>query len=263
MTKTGVAASAQSGYSAGAPVDIAAAALPERLATDLAFAGLSRDRKVPSRLLLLAANPVGVWEGLLRASPPISVVAETDEAAIAARIAAAALIPTQEGEIDVFVGNRDRDRWVMRPHDVALWMSPTRDTWRARVRDVDAALAPGAYLAIVGAGPLTRVMSRLRPGGLPMCQGAANPCRVGETFEYQAEGIWRLFGMRSAAFGVLRISADRIGRPDLADRLEAAYRLALLERGTPMTWSVGVWIGRKRHNYEDAATSSGLRSAHR
>lgn len=246
MTKPGVAVSAQSSYPAGAPLDVPAAALPERLATDLAFGGLSRDRKVPSRLLLLAANPVGVWEGLLRASPPISVVADTDEAAVAARIAAAASIPTPEGEIDVFVGNRDRDRWVMRPHDVALWISPTRHTWRSRVRDVDAALTPRGRLAIVGAGPLARVVSRLRPGGLPLCHGSDDPRRVSEAFSYRTEAIWRLYGMRSATFGGLRIAAERIRRPDLADRLEAAYRLALLERGAPRAWAVGVWIGRKQ-----------------
>ena len=244
MTITGGPASDPSEATASAwPLEVAA--LPERLAIDLAFSRLSRPLAEGTRFLLISSNPIAIAEALLRVSTPVSILHESGEAATAAIDRSAGFRGPQSSRVATFVTDDDLRSGVVQAHDAALWIAPDRGTWRGRVNAIDNVLEEGSHLAIVGAGPMGRVATRLRPGGFPVLACSENAYRVGTEFGYRTETRMSLYGLRSALYGAMRIAAERFRRLDLADRFEAAYRLALLDARPNRASAIGVWIGQK------------------
>jgi hypothetical protein len=231
------------GATDGSWLDVAS--LPERLAIDLAFASVSSPRVELSRFLLIASSPTAISEALLRVSTPVSLVVESEEAAARIQSLTATSLVGVRAEMEIFVADDDLGAMPKRAHENAIWIAPERRTWRDKVRGIDAALSDRARLAIIGAGRLARLALAVRPNGLPLCGNAANPREVGQTFGYRTETTFAILGMRSAMYGTMRLAADRIGRHDVADRLEAAYRLALIEPAASTGSAISVWTGRK------------------
>jgi len=126
-----------------------------------------------------------------------------------------------------------------------LWAFPRRQTWLARAAEIDAFLAPDGLLAVIGSGPLERPLSVLRPSGSGFTRGAIDTRQVAQRLPYRTVKRWWLYGLRSGAWALLRAVADVVGRPDLADRFEAAFQLDLVETRKPMMWRTGIWVGRK------------------
>lgn len=127
----------------------------------------------------------------------------------------------------------------------ALWIAPQHSTWRAQARDLDALLRPGGVVAVIGGGPLAVLLARLRPEGAGFSRGAVHIGDVARLLGYSTVGRWWLYGPRSAGWGCLRIAVERLGRPDLVDRFEAAFQSSLVETTKPGLWSIGLWVGRK------------------
>lgn len=194
------------------------ASLPILLAIDLAVAALINACQPEDRLLVLASAASIREEVAFRCSGQATMVAAASE------------VPAEEAD---------------RGFSAALWIAPERSTWRSGATAVDAVLAPGGCLVVVGAGMLVR--SPLRPAALAPVSRAADSRRPGQALGYQTLDTWRLYGLRSAGWATLRVAADLLRRPYLADRFEAAYRLSMVMPGKLRGPSaVSVWIGRKR-----------------
>ena len=196
------------------------ASLPTLLAIDHAFAALAHASvSREPRLLVIGA------EGVLREEVAVRCSRE------ATMVAAHELDGTSRGS----------------PYAAALWIAPQRSSWRRAARALDAALAPGGCLAVIGGGPLAQ--APLRPGVLAALAAASDARRIGRAVGYRTLGMWRLYGLRSAGLAALRIAADVLRQPHLADRFEAAYCLSL---GAPAELrgpaGISIWVGRRpRH----------------
>jgi hypothetical protein len=260
-TTTGPSSGLGEGATNGSRLDFAS--LPELLAIDLAFASVSIPGVELSRLLLIASSPTAISEALFRVSTPVSLVVESEEAAVSIQSLRAASLLGVDAEMDIFVAGDDLGAMPKRAHENAIWIAPERHTWRSRVRGIDAALSDRARLAIIGSGPLARLALASRPNSLKLCGNAANPRHVGQAFGYRTETTFAILGMRSALYGTMRLAADRIGRHDVADRLEAAYRLALIEPAASAGSAISVWTGRKaREGMHGGASPSAMNSVH-
>jgi hypothetical protein len=211
---------------------------------DLAIAAISDARGSEVPVELVASQPGSVGELMARLEMPMTIVAMSSAVADAARQAATEGLEPGLLGIEVTLADASQSSRPVR-HLAAVWMAPERSTYRRLAQDIDASLAPGALLAVIGAGPLAVVRSRLGNGHGEVQSTGVDPASVGSALGYRTIATWRLLGLRSLAWAGLRAGAERVRRPDLADRFEASYRLALDAGDRARLWSMGVWVGRK------------------
>jgi hypothetical protein len=121
-----------------------------------------------------------------------------------------------------------------------LWIRPDVGSWKRDLPDVLDVVPRGGRLAIIGGGPLEWPRSRVRRSAIVSADAEA----VGLTAGLDEIDRWRLVGPASTAMAVARLVAGRLGRDDLQDRFEAAYRERLLTDGP--VWTIGVWLGQRR-----------------
>jgi hypothetical protein len=215
--------------------------LPERLALDIAVSHLESAGTGPA--LVIPNSPVGVTESLARFTSAV-IIATSDkslERFAAKTIESRVNIHPDAVVMPTVVGTKLRFRSV----EKVLWLWPTQDTFDANSAFIERYVAAAATIAVIGAGPLDRwrlAMSRPSPFSR---KRPADPFMVGRRLGFAEEEAWRLLGLRSAVCAPLRIAAMKLGRLDAADRLEAAYRLRLIEARMPRLWAIGVSIGRR------------------
>jgi len=154
-------------------------------------------------------------------------------------------LPALAGEI------RQRiPRWSAADARAALWVEPRTVDWRAELASLAGALPPGAPLVVVASLPLARLLPESRawgsvalgqqPGGLRRLRRALP--RAGFVLE-AAHGAHAL-----PAIGLSLLSriAERLGRPELADRLHFAARLRYCVAGPPVALAtVALLLARK------------------
>ena len=228
------------------PQDIATraptlASLPERLALDISVSRLEQDGSGPA--LLLTGSAAAVTEALSRLTCPVTIVVPTNDLARdAAGIVGSGIHPNPDtirvSTIDAFDGR------TQAPIEKVMWFKPTEDTLDAGIALIERTVADSATIAVIGAGPLDRWRVTARRERRHRPPRPTDPFLVGSRLGFATEQEWRMLGLRSAARAPIRIIAAKLGRWDVADRMEATYRLALIESGKPALWSIGVWVGR-------------------
>jgi hypothetical protein len=208
---------AEDGLAAGDP------SLADLLALDFAVAALEQT-DLPGGFMLIAPTLRIASDAVVRFEHPPAVVLEPG--------GISAALP---GVVSVPHGRYQR----------MLWAFPQRPSWRSWVGQVDAFLAPGGLLAVIGSGPLERPLSALRRNGSGFTRGAIDTRVVARRLRYRTITRCWLYGVRSGVWALLRAAADVFGRPDLADRYEAAFQLDLVEITKPIVWRTDIWVGRK------------------
>lgn len=180
-----------------------AAPLEYRLALDLAFASFAREDAPGAALLVLAASdPSLVFEVGARVTGPLAIV-------------------------------DDRTRWEQlrggETYPCGVWACPSRGTSDGQLQALSALLGEGALLGVVVPGRLRAVVERARQPGQrhrqPWNGGAVGQALAAQG--YRLERAYGLGGPRALAFALAGRLVARLGRPDLADRCEAGYRLSL------------------------------------
>jgi hypothetical protein len=185
----------------------------------LVFAALDRGGLNADPLLVAGATDRTMSELLARSVGPIALVGED---------------ASLEATTNVESGFRR-----------SLWLAPDTHDWQHTATRIDGQLSQGGWLAIIGSGPLAGALERVRPGALGIPKGTARPQQIRRFLNYRAAGEWRLYGARSAAWAALRMAADHVGRPDLADRWQAAFQQALVEPATCKLCGIRVSLSRK------------------
>jgi hypothetical protein len=218
------------------------ASLPEQLALDLSVAFVEQWHA--GRWLLLANSPSAVTEALARLTSPVTVVTPTRRLArMTEQIVASGIHPDPRSvnvsTTDEFPGRTNS------PIDKVLWLQPSEETLETGIAMISGSVDQRAVIAVVGVGPLHRWRLTMQRDRHIRESRPCDPFVVTAKLGCESEQEWRLLGLRSAALTPFRIAAARIGRWDLVDRLEAAYRLRLIEARTPRLWAVGVSIGRR------------------
>ena len=207
--------------------------LEYRLAFDLAFARLAEERRVEHPILLVASASVFVQETLARAAAPVTVLAESARMADIGRSPAGpdALWPQTRVEV---LGPDSDPPSATGGYKGAIWASPQPLTWRRCLGALDGALTDGALLALLVAGTGAPLLASLRTGWAPgePAWTAAKLQRKLEHLGYRTKRVYYLGGPRGVVWAAMSRVAGVIGRPDLADRYEAGYRLALADVGS-------------------------------
>jgi hypothetical protein len=218
------------------------ASLPERLALDISVAHLEQNGSGPA--LVLTDSAAAVTEALSRLTCPVTIAVPTNDLARdAAGIIGSGIHPSPD---TIRVSTTDAfDGRAQSPIEKVLWFKPTESTLNAGIALIETTVAPTAAIAVIGVGPLDRWRVTARRERGHRSARRTDPFIVGSRLGYATEQEWRVLGLRSAARAPVRIIAAKLGRWDVADRMEATYRLALIESGKPALWAIGVWIGRR------------------
>jgi len=217
--------------------------LPQLLAFDLAATALSLDAEPDVRLLLIGSTEAMAEDILARCEWPITIL--TDSAATYQAVQAAA-DRVGGGRVTVtrVSGSRSEPAGALRSGR-ALWVAPDRSNWRTGAAIIDQYLGSGGRLAVISNGPLSVLRALLRRAEPGVSPGRMDPREIADALGYQTLASWRLYGLPSLAWAVLRLTADRLSRPDMADRFEAAFRLSLPGNDTRRLWSTGIWVGQR------------------
>jgi hypothetical protein len=216
-------------------------ALADATAVDVALASLMASfPDEPEPLLAIASGESAFAAVLQRFNGPLTVSAEKTTVGEAIASAAAAGWGSVD-TVDLAVATRGSHGAGFRR---ALWMSPDPDSWRTSAERLDSALAAGAFVAIVGGGPLS-AMRRRTGSDASLFDRAADPFMIVRTLRYETVAEWHVYGLYSVWWALLRRAASALGRPHLSDRFEAGYRVAMLRGDASGPWSIGVCVGRK------------------
>jgi hypothetical protein len=133
-------------------------------------------------------------------------------------------MPALDGEIDQRLPWRD---WPERA-GAALWVEPLRQSWRAELRSLARALPGGAPLVVVVSRPLARLLpARPLASDAPLglaCGGVGKLRRALHRSGFGLEGEYGLHTPLAVCLHQLGSQLDRLGRPDLGDRLHFAAR---------------------------------------
>lgn len=115
------------------------------------------------------------------------------------------------------------------PPDGALWVEPPAETWRSDLAALSDALPSGAPLVVVASRPLARLLPEtrawakhslgLRPFGLAQLR------RELASSGFVLEANHGFHSPVAIALNALGQRLERLGRPDLGDRLHFAARL--------------------------------------
>lgn len=134
------------------------------------------------------------------------------------------------------------------PAPAALWVEPAATDWQAELASLAAALAPGATLVIVASRPLARRLPERGRAVAPLRSASRATAPAAAPLGLRIGGIDRLrractragfriaavYGIHSAlaiGLNLLGLLAERLGRPDLGDRLHVAARLRYCTAG--------------------------------
>lgn len=201
--------------------------LEYRLAFDLAAAALRDCDDGESPLLLVVSLPALVEEARVR----WPVVAVMDD------------VPAPSADGSALA---DR-RWIGATYRKGMWAAPQSVTWRARLEAIDAVLADGALLGILTAGPWAWLLALFRSAlasGEPRWPIAGLGGELARR-RFRVAHAYGLGGVESALWAALGRLSARAGRDDLADRCEAAYRLALAAPRAPRLAAFSLLVFRK------------------
>lgn len=131
-----------------------------------------------------------------------------------------------------------------------LWIEPLSATWNSDLHLLLTGLAFAAPLVIVASRPLARLIPEraswdgqplgLKPGGLGRLRRALTQMR------WTVESSYGIHSALAIALSVVGQQLERIGRPDLGDRLHFAARLRYCNEGvfSPLS-TVAVLVVRK------------------
>ncbi|MFN8633878.1 MAG: hypothetical protein U0893_08495 [Chloroflexota bacterium] len=192
----------------------ATARLEYRLALDLAFSAVMSRCGPESPVLSIASTRTLCYEAALRSRTIDTVACESAWA------------------VDV------PDPGVLRPvADLseiqsgaagAVWFSPSRQTWQERLAQVERVLAPGGILAVLtaGSGSSFAALRRDWSDGEPDWDGRDLQRALAQR-QYRPCGRLELAGASSVFWVLLQRACSLMGRLDLADRCEVAYRLSI------------------------------------
>lgn len=125
--------------------------------------------------------------------------------------------------------------WQRGPVAAALWVEPLTATWQADLALLTATLSRQARLVVVASRPLALLLPECRgwpQTGLGATCGGLRRLRAGlRRAGLRTEASYGFHTLQSMVLNLLSARADRLGRPDLADRLHFAARLAYCARG--------------------------------
>lgn len=204
--------------------------LEYRLAFDLAAAMLFGNARADSRIALLASSPSFVPEWLVRTTNPPTIIVDSERIAATARALVDGWAPDEK--VVVLGTLYAKASTTTAEHDGALWASPLPGTWRTLFDGLDGILTGDASLVVLTAGRLGWLS-----GSVGRCFTAGEPRlpvrgldRELERRGYRTENVFTIGGIDAFRWAALARVAKLAGRPDLADRCEAGYRLALVPR---------------------------------
>lgn len=202
--------------------------LEYRIAFDMASALLSAGESRHQGRMLVASAPVFVEEALLRTAGPLTVVADSPWVAEAShRLAGNG---RRQWPIPLEVMSYDSSElWSRRDHASAIWASPQPDTWRRWLPVIDAALLEGAPVALLVAGNGGWLLLPFRKQPVPgePRWPAGSLRREMRRRGYKVTDVLSIGPPAAFGWAAAARLASIIGRPDLADRFEAGYRMAL------------------------------------
>jgi hypothetical protein len=208
--------------------------LEYRLAFDTAIAQLAGARAAGEQVLVVASSAGFVDEALLRVDPPLIVATEWPSLAETARRRAWTLGRPKAPSAEVMLGH-DLKALPAGSCRGAIWASPQLASWRTIGRTLARALADGGLLTILTAGQLGSLLSPVRSArsvGEPIWLGGEIDRELAE-LRFRPERACGLGGPASLRWALLSRVARKLGRPDLVDRAEAAYRHSLVRSWSP------------------------------
>jgi len=195
------------------------------VAFDLSMPWLQQAQRDAQRWLVLASSPICVAEALYRCRGGIAIVSESDLVEQAARRLAA----------DMCLGGEHQPEFANESpigepcnFSAAIWACPEPSTWRDKVRLLGA-LAGGNALVVLCRGQLMPVLGPLGTKHLSGLASGSIPAVLNELFTlgYRVKQRYGVGGLISLVCAALSRAAAWARRPELVDRCEAAFRLAL------------------------------------
>lgn len=112
----------------------------------------------------------------------------------------------------------------------ALWIEPAAPTWRSDLAALGEQLAVGGTLVVIASRPLARLIPERRGwGGDPLGLQPRGVARLLHALGRAGFRVTRndgIHSLKAMVFSQLGQSCDRVGRPDLGDRLRVAAREA-------------------------------------
>jgi hypothetical protein len=203
------------------------ARLEYRLAFDLAAAIFFGNAESDAQVALLASSPCFVQEWLLRTTGPPTIIADFEAvASVLPAIATARLAAESIADAERF---GDEPRTPGQALTGVLWASPQPETWRTLLTALDRVLVAHGSAIILTAGSLNPLLAGVRRGSVPgeprrPIRGLHREiCRHG----FSQTGVFTIGGIEALRWSFLGRVASLVGRPDLVDRCETGYRLAL------------------------------------
>lgn len=132
----------------------------------------------------------------------------------------------------------DRHWWIAK---AGLWIEPLAETWRADLRQIQQELDWNAPLVILASRPMANLLAERKfwtgsplgtqPGGLSKLYLALLQS------DFVLEATYGIHSILAIALNIVSRTADRVGRPDLGDRLRFAARLHYCIQGPLATFS--------------------------
>jgi hypothetical protein len=184
------------------------------------------------------------------AGPPLEYCVALDAAA--AYLSGAGPVRLSCGEAALEIGARQRvEGWESQEPTVGLWVEPRREDWGEEMVRYALALPTGARLAVVASRPLARLLPERRgwrDDALGLAYGGAGHMARGlRGSGFRLEARYGVHTLASILLNALGRLAERRARPDLADRLSAAARLAYTTDGPLAGFStVAILFTRKK-----------------
>ena len=229
------------------PNHLLPARLEQRLALDIASAALFSAQYCEGPSLLIVSSHELAAEALQRTSGRVILVAEAPHVLESFQRLMGQSVVHQQTIMNAILAD-SANGWMGERYCCALWASPQVVTWPHRLRSIDAALAEGALLAIVLAGPLARLLAPFRSRS---AAGEAAPPfpRLRQQLVdlgYDIEHCYSIGGLGAVRSATLARFGNIMARPDLVDRWEAGYRSALSPTESGRLALARVLLARKR-----------------
>lgn len=121
------------------------------------------------------------------------------------------------------------------PFPAALWIEPIKDTWKTDLLHLVQRLQEQAFLVVVASQPLARLLpERASWHEQPFCMlpgGMNTLSRALRSKGYIQQEIYGMHSMVAIGLNTISHQFERLGRPDIGDRLHFQARLHYCKEG--------------------------------